>query len=296
MRTPRVTNPARRRTRFTRHDSELGSWEAVYGEPAPRLRPHVRGAYVSFIESATSFVRRLEVPWPGVALIINFGAATRVTMPEQRDGSEEFSAFVGGLCDTYVHVESTGPSRAIQVNLTPLGAYRVLGSPMDAIANRCVALDDVLGAQARLVAERLAEAHDWEERFDLIDAFLGRRLDISREPSAAVAWAWNKLLETGGTVPVGTLATELGWSRKHLVSRFHEQIGLAPKTMARIVRFDRVVALIDSADGMAWTDIALRCGYYDQAHLIHDFNQFAGSTPGEFVARRLPDGGGVIAD
>jgi AraC-like DNA-binding protein len=154
----------------------------------------------------------------------------------------------------------------------------------------------VLGAEARIVAERLAEASDWEERFALIDAFLTRRLDGPREPSPAVAWAWNKLLETHGRIAVGTLASELGWSRKHLITRFHEQVGLAPKTMARIIRFDRVVALIRIADGMTWTDIALRCGYYDQAHLIHDFNQFAGSTPAEFVRRHLPDGGGVVAD
>jgi len=48
--------------------------------------------------------------------------------------------------------------------------------------------------------------------------------------------------------------------------------------------------------GPGWAEIAASCGYYDQAHMVRDFNQFAGASPGEFARRRLPDGGGVVGD
>lgn len=99
--------------------------------------------------------------------------------------------------------------------------------------------------------------------------------------------------QTGGCLGIGRLAAEIGCSRKHLVAGFGSEIGLPPKTLARILRFARVLRRLDGADRPAWAEIALDCGYYDQAHLIRDFRQFAGTTPAAWLRRRLPDGGGV---
>jgi AraC-like DNA-binding protein len=93
---------------------------------------------------------------------------------------------------------------------------------------------------------------------------------------------------------VEALAAEIGCSRRHLDTGFREQVGLTPKLLGRILRFQHAVAL--SGTGPGWAEIAQRCGYYDQAHLIRDFNQFAGSSPGDFARRQLPDGGGVVGD
>jgi AraC-like DNA-binding protein len=92
---------------------------------------------------------------------------------------------------------------------------------------------------------------------------------------------------------VGGLASALGWSRKHLIAQFRREIGLPPKTLARIIRFGRVTKMLERSDAKSWIDVAQHCGYYDQAHLIRDFREFAGTTPGEFVGRLLPDGGGL---
>jgi AraC-like DNA-binding protein len=100
---------------------------------------------------------------------------------------------------------------------------------------------------------------------------------------------------THGAVEVGLLTEELGCSRRHLAARFREQVGIAPKALARILRFRRVLELIER-DGVAgWADIAVRCGYYDQSHLNRDFRDFAGHTPSEYLARLLPNGGGLSA-
>jgi AraC-like DNA-binding protein len=87
---------------------------------------------------------------------------------------------------------------------------------------------------------------------------------------------------------IGALAREIGCSRKYLASRFQEHVGLAPKSVARVLRFERAVRMLGRAGaGVRWSELALACGYYDQAHLIRDFRQFSGQTPGAYLRARL---------
>ena len=106
---------------------------------------------------------------------------------------------------------------------------------------------------------------------------------------------------------MGALCDELGCSRTHMLRRFNEQIGVSPKTYARVLRFQRAVHLLGHRDGASWLDerergaghdgswgeLALDCGYFDQAHMNRDFRQFAGVSPTELTASLLPDGGGL---
>jgi AraC-like DNA-binding protein len=96
-------------------------------------------------------------------------------------------------------------------------------------------------------------------------------------------------------VDVRALAAEVGWSRKHLAARFHEQVGLAPKALARVIRFRRALRLLD-APGAPRSDVALRCGYYDQAHFNRDFRAFTGTTPGAWLRGRAADGPDALAE
>jgi AraC-like DNA-binding protein len=150
-----------------------------------------------------------------------------------------------------------------------LAAVHLFAGPLETVAGR---------AGGELV-ERLALAPTWAARFALLDAEIAARVAASAPPPREVAWAWSRLAATDGAVPVGALAQQLGWSRKRLVGRFREHVGLAPKLYARLLRFQAAVELL-------W--IALDCGYYDQAHLNRDFRAFADVTPSEFVASRLP--------
>jgi AraC-like DNA-binding protein len=103
---------------------------------------------------------------------------------------------------------------------------------------------------------------------------------------------------------VSELAEELRCSRRHLTARFSEQVGLPPKTLARLLRFGRAARLLGTGPSShkrggaasappSFTEIALQCGYYDQAHLNRDYRQFAGLTPTELGTMLLPDAGGI---
>jgi AraC-like DNA-binding protein len=158
-----------------------------------------------------------------------------------------------------------------------------------------------LTAAAGATPPGAAAAAAWNRRFDLLEEFLLRHAATGPEPSAPVEWAWRRLLESGGLTPIGALADEIGWSGRHLIARFRQQIGLPPKTAARVIRFARLLRLIDGA-GTAeaaetrWDRLAATCGYYDQAHLNRDFREFAGTTPTDYVLRRVPSGNVVAGD
>jgi len=291
----------------SRHSSEIGWWEMVSRAAAPRLRRYVLG-YCGYEEETAGFTRRRELPSGEVILIIGFGPELRTTYPALSPGREAITrSFVAGLHDTHCIVETPGTQAGIQVNLTPIGAHLLLGVSMSELTNRVVDLHDLLGSDGALFVERLYEAPDWDARFGIVDEALVRRLDRARTASPDVAWAWRRIVERRGRMTVAELCDELGCSRKHLARRFNEQIGVAPKTYARVLRFQRAVHMLGHRDGenwmdarehgagrgMSWGEVALECGYFDHAHMNRDFRDLAGTTPGELAASLLPDGGGL---
>ena len=266
--------------RVLRNESELGSWELVTRAPDPRLSTYV-GEYQGYVASGSPAPVRQEVPMPLVPLIVNFGSqwnvAASATAPQvSRD------SFVAGLSVTSAFVSAAGQASCMQVNLTPLGAHMFFGLPMHELANEVVPLEAALPRGVGPLAERLESEEGWGERFALLDAILLTRLGEARAPSPDVAWAWSILEDTHGRASIGWICDRLGRSRRHLAARFREHVGLPPKTVARIMRFDRAVSLLGRRDARL-ADIAFECGYFDQAHLNRDFREFAGVSPGALM-------------
>jgi AraC-like DNA-binding protein len=280
--------------RVVRHESESDRWEMVFGAPDPRLRPYVIH-YCGYDEQTASFQRRIEAPAPRAPMIFNFGPPISVREPTAGGGWETpGGGFVAGLHDTYALVESTGSQSGLEVYLTPVGAALVTGVPMRHLRGLIVSLDDLFGTSAELVREEMVEAPDWQERFAIVDRFLLGRVSDAESPPASLSWALSRLHATRGAVEIGSLTAELGCSRRYLIRLFNDHVGLPPKLFARILRFEHALELADGSIG--WAEIAYRCGYYDQAHMINDFQQFTGHSPTGYRALKLPDGGGVVGD
>jgi len=141
-----------------------------------------------------------------------------------------------------------------------------------------VGLDDVLGLEGIALREQLGNARDWSTRFAIAETFVATRLTEARAIQAEIAWAYDRITASGGRMRIASLADRLGWSRKHLAGSFSNAIGVGPKTLSRIVRFNRALGLSRQGEN-DWADIAADCGYADQAHLVREFRDLAGQTP-----------------
>jgi AraC-like DNA-binding protein len=275
-----------------RHDGPGHRFEIATRPPAAALAGLVR-PYLGYVEDAAAPVRRLQVPRTGLPLIVSLGPSLDVAPAARPADGQRVTSFLAGLHEHAVVTAYAGPQAGVQMDLTPLGALVLFGGAAAEAANRVVSLADVLGTEAGRLAEQLAHASDWAARFDLLDRLLTARLATARRPAPELAHAVARLTAREGGVAVGRLAEETGWSRQHLALRLRQELGLTPKTLGRLARFERATRLIATAPSLA--DLAAACGYADQAHLAHEFRAFAGRTPGAFAAAAGGGGLGVAA-
>ena len=266
--------------RVIRHESDTGGWRLVLREPDARLRADAL-LLEDYEECMAGPVRERHLPAVFVPLILNFGSPYRLLDALDPTVSVECGSFTGGLSRSGAVTESSGAARCVQVNLTPLGARRFLGVPMHELGDRVVPRADVLGRAVDRLEERLAEAPDAGARLALVESFLCARLADAAPARPDIAYAWGRLAETAGRLRIGMLAAELGCSRKHLAEQFRDQLGLSPKAVARLLRFNRALRLTER--GLGGAEVAFRCGYADQAHFVKEFRRFSGSTPGAFA-------------
>lgn len=186
--------------------------------------------------------------------------------PGQRPG--RFAALASGLATAPVTIAHDGNQHGIQLALTPAGARALLGVPAAALGAWVVDLEDVLGAAARELQDRIAATDDWTERFTVLDDVLERVAVHESAVDTGLSRAWQRLTapQSPGTphIPgVHEIADDIGWSRRYLTSRFTAEFGVGPKDAARLARFDRSRTLLRRPGRHRLSDIAALAGFYD---------------------------------
>ncbi len=247
--------------------------------PAP---PGLRRWYteiVAYDERSGCPIRQIESASLTLPLILSLGEPFRIGIGRKPDGGDARPSFAAGLTTERIYIGSTGRAACLQVNLTPLGAHRVLGLPAAALAGEMVPLEDCADREILDLKRRIEDLADWERRLDLAEAFVRRRLATAEDGASQVVRAYLSIVGSGGGRGISDIGEEIGWSRKHLSRRFREEIGLPPKTVARIARFIRAQNMARFEATPDWAGIACDCGYADQAHMIREFGQFAGLAP-----------------
>jgi AraC-like DNA-binding protein len=213
-----------------------------------------------------------------------------LSMPDPSQPPEAYDALVGGLHAAPAMIRHDGNQHGIQLSLTPLGARGLFGMPASELAAKVVHLDQLRGRWAGELVERLAEAPGWPDRFAVLDDVLGSMAAPAGLPerAPAVAHAWEAVVEGGGTLDVRSLADEVGWSRRHLTEQFRSEFGLGPKVLSRVARFQQARKLLQRGPA-SLADVAVACGYTDQAHMTKEWRRLAGAPPRAWLeAENLP--------
>jgi methylphosphotriester-DNA--protein-cysteine methyltransferase len=210
-------------------------------------------------------------------------------------GTRPGAVFCGAQSESFV-IETADRPALLGVHFKPGGAFPFLRRiPADALHNLRVPLDAIWGADARDLHERLQEAATPGGRFRILETALRARLSRSPVRHPAVAHALGAI-DASPTRTIGDITDRIGLSARRFIEVFTAEVGLTPKLYCRVRRFQEVLTLVQGAVDIDWTDVALACGYYDQAHFIHDFRAFSGLSPTAYVRARGRDRGHVPLD
>jgi AraC-like DNA-binding protein len=172
----------------------------------------------------------------------------------------------------------------VAVRFRPWGAFPLLGVPLHELTDRSVGLGDLGRGLARLEQRLAAEGNDAKRVEHLFRWALER---AGAAPPTRLAAPLAALFRDRGALRVDSLARLAGLSPRQLDRRFAEEVGLPPKLLSRIVRLQTVLRELRTAS-QRWVDVALECGYADQAHLARDFRALAGTAPTAFLAGEGP--------
>ncbi len=174
---------------------------------------------------------------------------------------------------------------AIAVHFRPGGAFPFLGVPLGDVEDLAVGLEDIWGDGGREVHERLIAAQSVAARFGILERFLlsRARLAVRRDSGVAVALA---AIEANPSVQMAEVRSLAGLSTKRMIALFRAEVGLAPKTYARVRRLQAALRHLGSATA-GGARVAADAGYFDQAHFVREFRSFTAMTPTQYGRQRL---------
>ena len=276
-----------------RREDEHGVHEWIEALPSSSLRSWITG-YTGYREEVDAPVARVETPSGAAVLVLGFGGSLTVSelapaSPERRHAGSVVSSFAGGLCDRPALVTHAGSQRGIQVRLGPLALSTLFGIPLDEISRQAGGIVDLAELGAGDWGERLGALTAWGDRFALLDQLLISKLAASAtELTPEVIAAWHALRASHGAVRIGQLVAESGLSHRAFIVRFRRQVGVAPKTAARIARYEHATSLLDLGT-LSVAEVAAHSGYADQAHLDREFSTLAGCPPTRLLRSRQQD-------
>jgi len=182
-------------------------------------------------------------------------------------------------------LETASAASVIGVHFKPGGAFPFFDFPADELHNVRVSLDALWGARSQFLLEEVLAAATPDQKFDVLErVLLATARTLSRH--RAVSFALRKLSDPARARPVTEVTDAIGMSQRRFLERFREEVGMTPKLFARVQRFQSVVEAVHTLREVDWAEVAAQCGYFDQAHFIHDFRAFSGFTPTSYFARK----------
>jgi AraC-like DNA-binding protein len=262
--------------------------ESVTHRPHEALVPYV-AAMTGYRQEGVAPAVHRGLPSPYLTLVVTVDEPLRLAAhADPLQPPDTYDALVGGLHTGPALISHRGRQWGVQMSLTPLGARALLGVPAAALASWDAHLAEVVGTDGVELTDRLRSAADWPGRFGAVESVLMRMTRTHAVLAPQVAEAWRLTTVSRGLLRVEEVASQVGWSSRHLGERFRTEIGLTPKEAARVARFDsarrtltrkvRAAGLLDLAG------LAVACGYYDQAHLTREWRSFSGLPPSMWIA------------
>lgn len=235
----------------------------------------------------THYTREKVLPTGSIDLMFNLGSPHKVVDKTNFSRYQlHKESWVCGLQTEYIVIEAVAETEMVGIRFRPGGAHPFFPVPLHELRNRVVDLELVWGAQARSVRERLWEAPTLLDKFQLLERVLQEQLASALHAMLPIQHAVQMIRDADKFSTVRQLSEQLGMSQKHLIQQFNGQVGVTPKMLHRIIKFNRTLCSIGAAQPVNWAALAHACGYYDQAHFNKDFSAFSGLNPSSYLQLR----------
>lgn len=183
-------------------------------------------------------------------------------------------------------IDTSEQEHVAGVAFRPGGTAPFLRFPAHETTDMDVPLEALWGRRAtQALRECLLESRDADDALDVLeDALLAHVRTPGLHP--AVAFALRSFDRIPAMASIAAVTDSVGMSAKRFIERFKVDVGMTPKRFCRVRRFQRAVTRAHQGRSIDWTGVALDCGYFDQAHFIHDFRSFAGMTPTQYYSAK----------
>jgi AraC-like DNA-binding protein len=257
----------------------------VHRRPRPPLDRFVAFVWICRQSAGPHALERV-LPTGASQLIVNLKEdETRLYDPEQRYRCTATSGSVlsGGHSRCQI-IDTSEQEHVAGVAFKPGGTVAFVRAPAHETADRDVPLEALIGVRRTVrLRERLLESDSAEAALEAIEAAL-LEMWTARAIHPAVTFALEAIDRAPDTTSIAAITETIGMSAKRFIERFKNDVGLTPKRYGRVRRFQRALGSAQRPRGVDWARVALDCGYFDQAHFIHDFKSFAGVTPTAYQA------------
>jgi AraC-like DNA-binding protein len=258
-------------------NSQPGQDAIVIGLPGPPLAPFVE---LFWHDSRYASLTHRERVLPVGAFTIVFDLARGTSS-------------VNGVRSKCIEVETAPVGTVVGVLFRAGGARAFFRGSAGALYNKGVSLDRLWQSAGTDLCTRMREASSPLDCFQTLERALTHRLRPHVIVHPAVERGLNEFRQVPHVRQVLEVVKDTGLSRRRFSELFRNQVGITPKRYCRLHRFYAVVRQLSSGIDVDWADVALACGYSDQAHLIHEFREFSGFTPAAFLDAERPSGAHV---
>ena len=194
-------------------------------------------------------------------------------------------ALLVGAHSEYFVIDTAGQYSVAGAHFKPGGAFPFFDPPAGELHNTLVSLEDLWGREAALLRDRLLEAATPAAKFAVLEQALLARAAERLAGHPAVVFALREFLGAPNARAIADVTGQIGLSAKRFIELFSGEVGLTPKLFCRVRRFQRTLYQLRQGRPVAWAAVAADCGYFDQAHLIHDFRAFSGLNPTAYMAQ-----------
>jgi AraC-like DNA-binding protein len=207
-----------------------------------------------------------------------------------RDDTDRCQTFRGALLSgahsEYLVISTAMQAFVMGVHFRPGGAFPFLRMPAGELRDTTVSLDTLWGSGAVDLRDQLLEASTHEARFEILERVLLSELTRGFERHGAVGFALRRFMADPQMPTISGVTEQIGLSPRRFIQVFRDETGFTPKVFCRIRRFQQALDLMEGRKNVEWANVALDCGYFDQAHFIHDFRAFSGINPSTYLANQ----------